>query len=294
MNNKNIKKINYIKCKSCVTMLPVPHPVFRIEGVLNPYSGCPHNCVYCQFSSVNNVAIKTDFVHMIEKKLSEIDKKLHLGFGTNTEPYSEIEEEYNITRHALEIVTKHEFPLQIFTKSGRVLRDIDLLRKYSKMGLLAVNVSIPVLDASLAEIIEPGVPPVSERIKMFQELKKNDVFGGILISPIMPFINDTKKQLEAIFKKADKINADYVIPLMLCMKSDIQKKKIMTFLSAKYPGLTQKYEDIYQEAGFPKEEYTLKLNTMLLELSKKYEMPMNIPTENVHSGFVSVNQEMCP
>lgn len=268
------------------------HPLFKVSASLNPYVGCIHGCLYCPFSGGEKIGVKTDYIHLLEKKLGEEKEKMHLALGSITEPYMEIEKELNLTHHTIEIVMKNEFPIQIFTKSDLILRDMDLLKEYSAKGLLAVSVSFTTFDSKLSQMLEPDVTPVDLRVKLLQELKNQDIFCGMVLSPIIPYVNDSKKSIEEIFDRAKKNGAEYVVPQVMAITNDNVRKKINDFVSKKYKKIEQEFNEAYKENTLPDAEYAKKINGILFELSEKYEMPLYLPTEEEEILNIDIRQEM--
>jgi len=94
------------------------------------------NCAYCPFTVRGKVGIKTDFLPQLADRLKKLKEPLHLGLGTACEPYCEEEKEFRITRNAVTLAVEKGMPVQIFTKSGLILRDADLLAEYSEKACL--------------------------------------------------------------------------------------------------------------------------------------------------------------
>ena len=78
-----------------------------------------------------------------------------MAIGTNTDPYQPTEERMAITRGLLEVLSEHDHPVEIVTKSSRVVRDIDILEPMSAKGLVRVNLSVTTLDRRMARSLEP-------------------------------------------------------------------------------------------------------------------------------------------
>ena len=114
-----------------------------------------------------------------------------------------IEKEKKLSRKLLEIILRHRFPVEVATKSRLVLRDLDLLKQIDKVAILPddlkgilrggtiVSHSISTLDEKLAKIFEPGAPLPIERLDTIRECKKEELFAGVNIMPMLPFLSDS-------------------------------------------------------------------------------------------------------
>src|SRR3989339_2271505 len=141
-----MENIGFLKYRESVNYLSVPHPLFKVDASLSPYAGCSMGCVYCPFGFEKKTCVKTDFLFNLGRKLSASIEPIHLGLGTACEPYCGHEKEFNISGNCVELIVERGFPLQVFTKSPLVLRDVNIMKEHSGKGLLAVSVSLMTLD----------------------------------------------------------------------------------------------------------------------------------------------------
>lgn len=108
------------------------------ELAANLYSGCAHGCEYCYAPGALRrnktdfrlcVSPRKDCLQQLEKdaaKLAGTDKRILLSFSTD--PYQPCEEQYSLTRQAIEILHSHNIGVDILTKGGmRAATDFDLL-----------------------------------------------------------------------------------------------------------------------------------------------------------------------
>jgi DNA repair photolyase len=78
------------------------------------------------------------------------------------DPYQPIEKHYKVTRACLEILTEHDWPVTVQTKSPMVTRDLDLLERLSNVE---VGLTITTASEKIREIFEPNAPSIKERIE---------------------------------------------------------------------------------------------------------------------------------
>lgn len=191
--------IKEIKVKTALSPSQLP----GLDYALNPYRGCEHACVYCYVPSVirwdkgkwgDVVEVKANLPRILSKEL-RAKKKGVVGLGTVTDPYQLAEKKYEITRRCLELLLIHDFPVCIQTKSSLVLRDMEILKKFSN---IEVGVTLTALDDGVRAKMEPGASSVEERLRALAELSKNGINTWIFLGPVMPYITDVEALAEAI------------------------------------------------------------------------------------------------
>ncbi|KAA0003678.1 MAG: radical SAM protein [Thermoplasmata archaeon] len=195
-----------VKEKWCKTALS-PSKLPGIMYSLNPYLGCYHGCKYCYVPNVLHVERKKwEDVHvkvnipMVLRKELKTKKKGIVGISTATDPYQPLEKEYEITRKCLLLLLKHDFPIDIQTKSDLVLRDIDLIKKFRNA---AVGITITTLDEKERKLLEPNAPSIQKRLDAIKKLSNEGIYSYIFFGPIFPTIEKEQLNLYVdVFKKA--------------------------------------------------------------------------------------------
>jgi DNA repair photolyase len=164
-------------------------------------------------------------------------KKGVVGLGTVTDPYQPAEKKYEITRRCLELLLMHDFPVCIQTKSSLVLRDIDLLKKFSN---LEVGITLTTNDDNVREKLEPGASSVEGRLHALSKLSENGIKTWVFMGPVMPYITD----VEALIGAISIVKPGYVLVDKLRMKEGVQDS-VLGFINEFYPHLTEKYTNIF-------------------------------------------------
>ncbi len=219
---------------------------------MNIYKGCCHGCIYCdsrsecyQVYDFEQVRAKENALGIIDNDLKSKRKKGIVGTGAMSDPYNPFEKEYQLTRGALKLVLKYQYGVGILTKSDLVLRDIDLFKAIKKQKEAMVNFTITTFDDSLCKIIEPNVSLTSERFKAIKILADNQIFTGVLIWPILPFINDHEDNIRNIIKEAKRNGASFVIPYFGVTLRQNQRDYFFNQLDKKFPGLKDRYIHVF-------------------------------------------------
>lgn len=237
--------IKEIKVKTALSTSQLP----GLDYALNPYRGCGHACVYCYAPSVirwdrgkwgDEVEVKINLPRILSKEL-RTKKKGVVGLGTVTDPYQPAEKNYEITRRCLELLLMHDFPVCIQTKSSLVLRDIDLLKRFSS---LEVGITLTTLDDGVGEKMEPGASPVSERLRALLELGNNGINTWVFLGPVMPYITDADALVDAIAA----VKPGYVLVDKLRLKEGV-RDCVTEFIQKFDPRLLPDYDRIFGEGG---------------------------------------------
>ncbi|MCL2253756.1 MAG: radical SAM protein, partial [Lachnospiraceae bacterium] len=91
-------------------------------------------------------------------------------------------------------------------------RDIDILESIREHSPVLVKITITTADDAKALMIEPGAPPSSERFALLKKLNQSGIMAGILLMPILPFVNDDEENIFRILKLAAESGARFIYP----------------------------------------------------------------------------------
>lgn len=180
--------------------------ILSARNGMNIYRGCTHGCIYCDSRSAcygfthafEDIEVKQNAPELLEKALKSKRKRCMIGTGAMSDPYMHCEEKLLLTRKCLEIIDKHEFGATVQTKSTRILRDIDLLKRINEKAKCVVQMTMTTFDESLCRILEPNVSTTKERFEALEIFRDNGIPTVVWLSPILPFINDTRENIEGI------------------------------------------------------------------------------------------------
>lgn len=203
--------MHFVSAKSILTTRPCG---------MNIYRGCSHGCVYCDSRSkcyhfthdFEDIEVKQNAPELLETALRKKRKRIMIGTGSMCDPYIPIEKELCLTRRCLEIIDRYNFGAAVLTKSDLVLRDLDLLSSINKKAKAVVQMTITTADDNLCKILEPGVCPTSRRVQVLRECKERGIPTVVWLSPLLPFINDTQENIDAIFESC----AEAGVKAILC------------------------------------------------------------------------------
>ena len=221
---------------------------FGTDFNMNLYRGCHHGCIYCDSRSTcyhledfDTVRGKRDALQKLNLELKGKRRSGVIGTGAMSDPYNACEKQYNLTRGALEIISKHEFGVAIATKSALIQRDIDLLTEISTKAPVICKLTVTTADDTLSRLIEPNVSPPSERFEAIRKLSDAGIYTGILMMPILPFINDTEENVLAIIEQAIKSGAKFISPAFGLTLREGNREYFYEALEKDFPGIKSKY-----------------------------------------------------
>jgi DNA repair photolyase len=194
-------------------------PDISFDRSINPYRGCEHGCVYCfarpthAFMGLSagldfetKLFAKSDAAVLLERELSRRSYRPQtIAMGTNTDPYQPIERSRRITRAILEVLERCGHPVGIVTKSALVTRDIDVLARMAKRGLVKVALSVTTLDGKLARSLEPRAASPQRRLDAIRQLSSAGIPTTVMVAPVIPAINDS--EIERILEAAHEAGA---------------------------------------------------------------------------------------
>jgi DNA repair photolyase len=161
---------------------------------VNPYTGCEVGCVYCyaalfmrRYSGHSEpwgefVDVKINAPELLAKQIDKA-KRGTIWFASVCDPYQPLEERYALTRRSLEILVGRDFPVEIQTKSARVRRDLDVIRRIPDVE---VGFTIATDDETIAGMFEPRASPVGERVEVLREFKAAGVSTFAFAGPLLP------------------------------------------------------------------------------------------------------------
>jgi len=213
---------------------------------INPYLGCEHGCVYCYarpshaylglsagLDFETKLFAKVNAPTLLRAELSRPGYRCEeISLGANTDPYQPIERDYQITRGILEVLHDFCHPVGIVTKSALVERDLDILVPMARQDLARVFLSVTSLDGELARKLEPRAAAPHRRLLAIRRLTEAGVPCGVLVAPIIPFLND--QDMEAILEAARTAGARWAGYVVLRLPHEL-KTLFKDWLARHYP-----------------------------------------------------------
>ena len=194
-------------------------PDIGFDRSVNTYRGCEHGCIYCYarpshaylgysagLDFETKIVFKPDVAALLARELAKPGYVPQpIALGSNTDPYQPVERTLKLSRSVLEVMEAFGHPVSIVTKSAGVLRDLDILTRLARRGLVRVFLSVTTLDPVLARRMEPRAASPERRLAAIRALSAAGVPVGVMAAPMIPGLNDA--ELERILEAAARAGA---------------------------------------------------------------------------------------
>ena len=216
---------------------------FGTDHTMNLYRGCCHGCLYCDSRSTcyqdpdfDTVKVKADALRLLRDDLARKARPALINMGAMSDPYNPFEKELLLTRHALELIGAYGCGVAAATKSDLIVRDIDLYREIAQAAPALCMLTVTTADDDLAAKVEPGAPPPSRRLAAVEDLAKVGVFTGVLLMPVLPFLEDTEENILAVVDRTADAGARFVYAAMGMTMREGQREYFLRELDLAFPG----------------------------------------------------------
>lgn len=229
---------------------------FGCDYNMNIYKGCCHGCIYCDSRSAcygveefDRVRAKDQALRIVRDDLRRKALRGVVATGAMSDPYNPFEEELQLTRHALELISAYGFGAAVATKSPLVLRDADVLEEIAQQAPVLIKITVTTADNVLCRKLEPHVAPASERFFALRGLAERGLFTGVLLMPVLPFLEDSEENVLTVVETARANGARFVYPAFGVTLRQNQREYFLEKLDALFPGqkLADKYRARYGE-----------------------------------------------
>ncbi len=281
--------VNYTfkEFKTILNKLKFPDSWFWCKYTINPYSGCEHACIYCDARSnryylqeiqdfENDVIIKTHVDKKLDLRIKRARSLLPdvVAMGGVNDAYQPIEIKAKNTQKILKVFAKYKFPVSVSTKSNLFTRDIDLFNKIASDTWFTLAVSITTMNEELSRFLEPFSSTPQERLDALKKVKENapNVQVGVNLMPVIPYICDSKENMEKIVRKSKKIGVDFILFGGLTLRDSQKDFFIKQLQNSKYKNFIHPLLDLYSGNKNIWSDYYEKLNKKILDLHKRYEI----------------------
>lgn len=272
-----------IIAKTLLSSVKQPDTWFGLKYNMNLYRGCQHGCIYCDTRSecygiddLSDVAVKANALELLQDELPRKRIKGTIGFGSMNDCYQPLEAHLQMTRRALEITARYGFPVHILTKSDLVLRDLDLLQRINPV-YAAVSFTITTADDELAQKVEPGAPPPSQRYAAMAQFAAAGMRTGAMMMPILPFIEDSEENVLAMVQHTAAAGGSYIVAAFGMTLRDHQREYYYAQLDRLFPGLRQRYERRFDERYSCAANGAKRLQAVFDEACARYGINTRMP-----------------
>lgn len=223
---------------------------FGTDHTVNLYRGCCHGCLYCDSRSdcyrnpnFDRVTAKADALRILRDELARKVRPAFIAMGAMSDPYNPFEEELLLTRHALELIDAYDCGVSVDTKSDLIVRDIDLYQSIQAHSPVICKLTVTTVDEDLAAKVEPRAPSPARRLAAIRSLAQAGLFCGVLLMPVLPFLEDRPEQVLSVVDRSADAGAKFIYPGFGVTMRQGQREYFLRELDRAFPGehLSRRY-----------------------------------------------------
>ena len=149
----------------------------------------------------------------------------------------------------MELIHSYGFGGTLNTKSDRILRDLDLLKAINDKTKCMVQMTLTTYDEELCRKLELGVCTTRARFEALKVLRDAGIPTVVWLCPILPFINDTPKNINGILDYCEEAQVKGII----CFGMGVtlragNREYFYRQLDCYFPGLKAEYIRRYGDA----------------------------------------------
>jgi DNA repair photolyase len=226
-------------CKTILNRSPVS------DYTLNCYTGCAHGCVYCYARFMQRfhshpepwggfVDVKVNAVETLRRQLPG-----DVFVSSACDGWQPIEARHRLTRRCCQLLLEYGFQVNVLTKSGLVLRDLDVFSGHNAR----IGVTVTTLNERLAQLWEPGSAAVEERFRVIDEARRAGLKTAIMFGPLLPHLSDSQASIDALFQRAADLKVDVIWVDALNPRPRVWPP-VAGLLSKTFPELRERYRRI--------------------------------------------------
>jgi DNA repair photolyase len=255
------------------------------DWVINPYNGCEFGCMYCYAAQIarwnhpgqvwgSYIDVKINAAEILENELIQLQKKTgkkdfgSIFLSSVTDPYTNIETKYRITRKCLEKLRDfgYEGSISVQTKSTLILRDIDIFKKLKKFS---VGFTITSLDDNISRFLEVHAPSVTSRLESLKVLYHEGIKTYAFVGPILPNFLNNNETLDQLLDALQECGVGSVWFEHINLSPKI-KARLFDYLRKNSPDLIP----IFREADTL--DYRNKLDLRIIEAMQQRKMTLGL------------------
>ncbi len=216
---------------------------FGTDHTVNLYRGCSHGCIYCDSRSAcygddsfDRVKVKANALRILRDDLQRKIRPGLAGMGSMSDPYNPMEAGVKLTRKALMLLDAYQFGVAIATKSDLICRDTDLLSSIREHSPVICKLTVTTTSDALAAKVEPRAPSPTRRLAAVRRLSNAGLFTGVLLMPVLPFLEDSTENVLSVVEAAADAGAQFVYPAFGMTLRDRQRDHYLQKLEEHFPG----------------------------------------------------------
>ena len=180
--------------------------------------------------------VKSDALAVIRNDLRSKTQSGVVATGSMSDPYNPFEKGLQLTRHALELLDAYGFGAAVATKGTLITRDADILREIASHSPVLCKITVTTCDDALARSWSRARCSSSARLAAVEKLAGQGIFTGVLLMPVLPFLEDTPDGVRRLVRAAYNAGARFVYPAFGVTLRQNQRAYFLDRLDELFPG----------------------------------------------------------
>ncbi|MFC5745428.1 intein-containing Rv2578c family radical SAM protein [Actinomadura rugatobispora] len=193
----------------------------------------------------------------------------HIAMGTNVDCYQRAEGRYRLMPGILEALRDAANPFSILTKGALILRDLPLLLEARERTEVGTAVSVGFVDRALGRLVEPGAPAPARRLEVCAALNEAGIGCGVLMGPVLPYLTDSPRQLEAAVRQIAEAGATSVSAITLHLRPGA-REWFLAWLREHHPELVVPYARLYGNRAYAPREFQERISARVRDLAERH------------------------
>lgn len=216
---------------------------------LNVTMGCGFSCVYCYARGYTNAPPKgvvylfTNLPYLLKRTLDGVRRRVrpdYMVLNTASDCFQDHPDILNITYQVMEVLLTRGIGISFLTKGYIPDRFLHLFKRYCQN--IMAQVGLVSLSEKYWKTFEAGAAKPQDRLENISRLKDMGITPQVRMDPIIPFITDTEKDIDEMFKKLRSLDVKSVSLSYLHLRP-----AIMEYLKSDLPSIYKKLvESLFQ------------------------------------------------
>ncbi|GAA2593840.1 hypothetical protein SMC26_43030 [Actinomadura fulvescens] len=218
----------------------------------------------------SKVVVKVNAAELVRRELAAPRwRGEHIAMGTNVDCYQRAEGRYRLMPGILAALRDAANPFSILTKGSLILRDLPLLLEAGERAEVSTMVSVGSLDRELWRLVEPGTPAPGRRMEVCAALNEAGIGCGVLMGPVLPYLSDSPRELEAVVRAAAEAGATSIGAITLHLRPGA-REWYLSWLRDHHPELVVPYARLYGDRAYAPKAYQERISARVKELADQY------------------------
>ncbi len=209
-----VMKIDRRQVKTVLKTHSIIDNWFPCRYSLDLYSGCSFSCKFCpaNFKSTKKLIIKENAVAVLKRELDALPVPSLIGVGGGINDFYDAAGNRQLGRNVLSTIMDAGHKILLMTRSAEVEKDTGFFQKYAPELRPLVVMSIPAVEETLVEAMEPGLPTAAQRFKSLTRLNQAGIVTAAAYSPLIPFYNDSELETGVFLDRLAQCGVSAFIP----------------------------------------------------------------------------------